>query len=337
PVGAAKADIGITRYIAGLIQVAIDDEAELIAGRKRSIQLMQSGTEATAEETKAIADQEQEDDEEELRDLSVLAAGYRDFVMSETLEVTLGEGKTLHLTNTLVFHHLWFLWFLCWFIPAFAIYAKIMDSTEIKGRVRTLIVSPLRYLWLIPLTLVPQHFMGLLAPAFGPDTSAGIIPQPHLLFYYGIFFGFGALYFDCHDEAAQLGKFWILNLPVALVAFAVGLVSMENRAVTGVAQIIFAWTASFGMIGLYRFVITQEYRPVRYLSDSSYWLYVAHLPLVIWAQGFVREWPLPAFIKFVLLCGTLTVILLLSYQILVRHTPIGTLLNGPRKVPQPAD
>jgi len=57
-------------------------------------------------------------------------------------------------------------------------------------------------------------------------------------------------------------------------------------------------------------------------------MYVAHLPLVILAQDYVREWDANAGLKFVFICASLTVVLLASYQLLVRNTPIGWLLNG---------
>jgi peptidoglycan/LPS O-acetylase OafA/YrhL len=80
---------------------------------------------------------------------------------------------------------------------------------------------------------------------------------------------------------------------------------------------------------------------MRYVSDSSYWLYLAHLPLIMIAQWFVRDWSLSPFLKFPLVCAGVTLVLLLSYQLFVRYTPIGTFLNGPRRratqEPSPAD
>ncbi len=72
---------------------------------------------------------------------------------------------------------------------------------------------------------------------------------------------------------------------------------------------------------------------MRYVSDSSYWLYLVHLPLIMIVQAAVRTWELPVFIKFALVCTVTTAILLASYQLFVRYTPIGTLLNGPRHRP----
>jgi len=90
---------------------------------------------------------------------------------------------------------------------------------------------------------------------------------------------------------------------------------------------------TFGLMGLFRRVLSGESKLLRYVSDSSYWLYVAHLPLVIAAQAYLREWPQAAVANFILVCIVICGFLLLTYEYLVRYTPIGTLLNGPRKRP----
>jgi hypothetical protein len=54
---------------------------------------------------------------------------------------------------------------------------------------------------------------------------------------------------------------------------------------------------------LFRRLPTREYPTIRDLSDSSSWLYVAHLPLVIGGQNMIQDWPIPAGIKFALLNG----------------------------------
>jgi hypothetical protein len=56
------------------------------------------------------------------------------------------------------------------------------------------------------------------------------------------------------------------------------------------------------------------------------------VPLVIAAQLLVRQWPLPAGVKFLIILAGVTAILLASYRWCVRFTAIGTLLNGPRTV-----
>ena len=66
----------------------------------------------------------------------------------------------------------------------------------------------------------------------------------------------------------------------------------------------------------------------------SYWLYLAHLPVVIAMQAVISDWPLPATLKLSLLSAVLTGFLLLTYDKLVRYTWVGKLLNGARKRPE---
>ena len=50
-------------------------------------------------------------------------------------------------------------------------------------------------------------------------------------------------------------------------------------------------------LGMFRSLLTRDNRTIRYVSDSAYWLYLAHLPLVLGTQVIVRDWPLPALVK----------------------------------------
>jgi hypothetical protein len=83
------------------------------------------------------------------------------------------RNASFHLVDTNVFDHLWFLWFLLWLVAAFALLASV--NLLPTGRHRW---------WLVPLSLVPQVFMGqALSGFFGPDTSFGLLPMPHLLLF----------------------------------------------------------------------------------------------------------------------------------------------------------
>ena len=235
-----------------------------------------------------------------------------------------------------VFFHLWFLWFLCWYVVGFALIVKIVRALQAPAIPNKWLTSSLRYLWLIPLAAVPQCFMASEQHAYGPDTSTGLLPLPAVFAYYAIFFGFGALYFGANDEEVAVGHgfWWKLALAI-LILFPVGLGlqgpdSVGGRILFAVMQTSYTWIMSFGMIGLFhRFCRTHRFW-VRYLSDSSYWLYLVHIPLLMVFQFLVRDWPLPSFVKFSLVCTATTVPLLLSYQLCVRNTWVGLLLNGRR-------
>lgn len=310
-------DWSITEFIATMLQLELSRE-DVEAGRAEVAQLLVEH-DATIDMTSSGASQ---------------GAGFR--------------AKLAGGFITPVFHHLWFLWFLCWLVPAFALFATLADKLGWRSPPKWLVLSPIRFLWLIPLTLIPQFFMGWLAPVFGPDTSVGLLPLPHILFYYAIFFGFGALYFLSDDDGARVGRWWVAMLPLALlILFPIGLAltdgDPEVRArigddgarhlIASVFKVSYAWVMSFVFMGLFRRLLSRESRAMRYISDSSYWLYVAHLPLVILAQIAVRDWQAPTVLKFAVICVGVTGVLLIIYQFLVRYTWLGTLLNGPRKRP----
>jgi peptidoglycan/LPS O-acetylase OafA/YrhL len=322
-----KAEWELTQFIASLLAIPLGDKGEVEQGRVAVRALLAKQLPAYESETAGGQKAGR------VRGWNRVQAAYHDFIESDRFEVKVGGGS-FHLIKTNVFHHLWFLWFLCWLVPIFAAIAWAVDRWGGLEIPRWLILSPARFLWLVPLTLIPQSFMAIDQPSFGPDTSSGLVPAPHLLLFYGIFFGFGALYHGAGDDERRLGRWWWLLLPAALfLAFPAGLFTMGDRPTTDVAQVVYVWAMSFGMMGLFRKVLTRERGWIRYLSDASYWLYLTHLPLVIAAQVLIRDRDLPPLAKFLLICTGVTGFLLVVYQAMVRYTWIGRLLNGPRLRP----
>ncbi|MEM9280341.1 MAG: acyltransferase family protein [Verrucomicrobiota bacterium] len=248
-----------------------------------------------------------------------------------------------------IFGHLWFLWFLCLLLIPFLAYAGIADRISWQGPPRWLFNTPLALLWIVPLTMIPQWFHGLEMAGFGPDTSASLLPPPHILLLYGVFFFFGALYFDCNDRQSGLTKGWWLLLPLALlVVYPVGMVltyqqdspsinalipSPLIRPLAVFMQTLYAWLMIIGLMGLFRKVCSSESKTIRYLSDAAYWLYIAHLPFIFLFQALAKPLNLHAVSKFALVTIAVTALLLIVYDRLIRYTWIGTLLNGKRSRP----
>ena len=323
PRDSAKADWGATKFIADIVRIPLRAREDLEGGRAECRQLLARSS-GEPEEVEANAGSQG-------WGLDAIRKGYAGFLSSDRFLVRLRpDWDPFHLVLSSVFDHLWFLWFLCWFVAGFALLALLAERLAVPGLPRWLIISPLRLIWLLPLTMVPQLVMGVFTPSFGPDTSTGLIPQPHLLVYYGIFFGFGALYFDCDDRDGRLGRWWWASIPLALLAWPVGIFTIGQTVATGVAQVVFTWGMTFGMIGLFRRFLARENRTIRYVSDSAYWLYLTHLPLVILLQLWVREWELSAPLKFLLIFALVTGFLMIVYDMMVRYTWLGRILNGPR-------
>ena len=242
-----------------------------------------------------------------------------------------------------LFMHLWFLWHLCWLACALALATALLRTLRFRGVPPLLISTPVCLFALIPLTAITQSWQS----GFGPDTSAGLIPAPRVLAHYAVFFGFGALMFTGRDAADRLGRAWWVHLPIAALAGAcalrltheplalaeTGLNASTAARLEPILQAVFVWTASLGLMGLARVLLSAPSERVRFVSDSSYWLYIAHLPLIVAGQFALAYLDLPPFAEFALLTGVVTGLLLLSYRAFVRYTWIGRLLNGPRPRP----
>jgi peptidoglycan/LPS O-acetylase OafA/YrhL len=330
PLDSLRHDQGTTEFIAGLIKAPVDFEA-VVAGRQR--------IRTVFEDRGAISG---------LANPDGASDGTRGDGGGSPWGPLKGilKGLILALMYFPFFHHLWFLWFLCWLVAGFALVVLV---SRIAPRVPVpsfLIATPLCLLWLVPLTMLTQALMhqGGASPGFGPDTSAGLVPMPHVLAYHAIFFGFGALLYGRAGATDRLGRGWWIQLPLALlvlpIALALALQMPWGRELAGgegtrhllanLGQVLYTWLMIFGLMGLAETVLNRERPWVRYVSDSSYWLYLVHLPLIIVGQALLRDVHLPAIVKLTLLIAVATVILLVSYQFLVRYTWIGRLLNGPR-------
>ena len=305
PVDVLAIDMGLTTFFASMIQLELN-EAEVEAGR------------AVIAEALGEAPQD--------------VAGARDAALGATI---------MMLFFAPVFHHLWFLWMLCWLVAGFVLVAWLAERLEWNHFPARLTLSPWRFLWLFPITMIPQLMMGWTIPTFGPDTAAGWLPWPPVLIYYAVFFGFGAFYFEAGDKSGRLGRWWMALLPLALlVVLPVGLEltyesgegegRIPRKLLADALQVCYVWMMSFGFMGLVRRLLHRESSRIRFISDSSYWLYLAHLPLIVLAQGAVRDWDLPTALKFTLICVGVTALLLLTYRYLVRYTWVGALLNGRR-------
>jgi peptidoglycan/LPS O-acetylase OafA/YrhL len=71
-------------------------------------------------------------------------------------------------------------------------------------------------------------------------------------------------------------------------------------------------------------------RIFRDVADASYWVYLVHLPMMMFLQEELYAWSIPIFMKFLLTLLVTTLVGFASYALFVRYTFIGTILNGPR-------
>lgn len=306
--------------------------------------------------------------------------------------------------RSFVFHHLWFLYDLMLLATAFAVVAvlaqwfrlpRLLRGAGDRGHagepvaasrrsgiakpalavLRAPFKPPLCFVWLIPLTVVTQRYMG--ADEFGPKTAVFFdgttiplqgfdgLPAWWKLGHYAVYFFGGALCFGAPHFGRGLRYAWPLCFalapPVMLLALQVthnhtpGFLAPLGEVLASVAQslkegfvehtpwqrkelsatltVVYGWLMIFGLIGLFRLCFAGGSRLVRYVSDSSYWLYLAHLPLIDVVQIWVSPWQLPIWFKLSVVCGFATLVLLVIYHFAIRYTLAGAMLNGRKTRP----
>jgi len=88
------------------------------------------------------------------------------------------------------------------------------------------------------------------------------------------------------------------------------------------------WLAVCGWTGVFLRYFDRPMPRMRYLADSSYWLYIIHMPALMVFEILLRPIPWPAALKVWLVLALAIPVMLLTYHLFVRPTIIGQILNG---------
>lgn len=94
---------------------------------------------------------------------------------------------------------------------------------------------------------------------------------------------------------------------------------------------VMMWSLISLVIGLGQRLFSRPNKIVRYVADASYWLYLIHLPIVIGLQIAFAELSLHWALKLTFICVITLSISILLYDLCVRSSWLGVILNGKRK------
>ena len=283
----------------------------------------------------------------------------------EIFQDVLRDRQDLDSSGDLV-AHLWFLYYLL------LMYAALLAFRWLGGlwRIRA-ITPPVGRLWLgryvggtvyahLPVLLIVGAVLLILLRAGDEAKPIWPLNMPDVL-YGALFFFYGyGLYarrelIDKLRERDTLAVVWIVAAVVFFVhlallgaidettksggaAASLEALDLANSIFYGASAVLF----TLGFVGLFERVLRSPRAWVRWLADSSYWIYILHLPVVTFLtfylahldrQGWLKyltgfSWP--AELKFLVACLATGALGIVTYRYLVRYTPLGTLLNGKR-------
>jgi glucan biosynthesis protein C len=252
--------------------------------------------------------------------------------------------------------HLWFLYVLLWFYAGALVVRAITAAVDRKGRMAAALDAIVRQQVKNPLgpVLPALPFLGALWVTpfwmmyFGiPTPDSNLVPNLAAFAAYGTAFGFGWLLQRQSDLLQAIARRWWFNLTLAVgLTAACLLISGVQPILTpaprtpetytfAVCYALATWTWTFGLLGAALTFLASHSPARRYLADASYWIYLVHLPLVMFLQGVAGLLHWPWWVEYPLILAVAFPIMLGSYQVLVRYTWVGAILNG-RRQPKPA-
>ena len=245
--------------------------------------------------------------------------------------------------------HLWFLYYLAMITALVLAVRGLLTTTgslhakmvrRADAAVAWLANSPLSLLILAVPTAATLWFMRF----WGMDTpDQGLQPNIPVLVIYGSFFVLGWMLSRQRELISQFARLtpqrWILaGLGIAAILL-LGEIERDPghphyvaaHVAYAVSYALTMWSLVSLTIGVFKKLCQRPNAFIRYVADSSYWMYLVHLPVVVWLQVAVAELPLHWSLKLAFV-STITIALsLFTYDLFVRSTFIGWVLNGRRR------
>lgn len=235
--------------------------------------------------------------------------------------------------------HLWFLYYLCFLYLLIPLCAFLVRQTQrYRDRVQRWLVSPL-----LPILLAVLTAASLWPFQGGMVFMEYSFLKPHLpsLLYFAPFFILGYLFHHYPVLLPVLAR----NVPawalLALILFPLSLLASQlDAGAPGedviahlgavLARGLCTWVLIYLFLGCALRFFDRESPWIVYVSQSAYWVFLVHLPLVFLAGWWLLQYDLPAVLKFVLVCGFTTLVAIMTFHYVVQKTWISDFLYGRR-------
>jgi glucans biosynthesis protein C len=267
------------------------------------------------------------------------------FIGQQTGTVLSNDGVPTGSPFTFEPGFLWFLWYLL-IIDGVAVGLYLGAPRLLRAagaRFRDLLARPPGGILLlaVPTTIAlwpsPSWTGGAAVNTYLPDLPA--------LAYYALFFALGATLFVHRGLVAEASRnAWRWAACALVAALPAGLLfSLHNSGygsqpvVHGVALLTYAiatWASLIALVGLADRYLNRSRPGLRYMADSSYWIYLSHLPAMVLAVALAGATSLGTAPQFVFITVISLAFSLVTYPLFVRYTVIGRVLNGPRARPR---
>jgi glucan biosynthesis protein C len=235
--------------------------------------------------------------------------------------------------------HLWFLYYLCIFylaLPVLELLARRLAPCLNRGGERA--NSPLVFMTLAAFTSLT------LWPYRGAQVHEGFLYfEPHVpsLIFYGSFFLLGYLMNATRMIAVLRPGNLKVHFAIGTVVFPIAVyashidhsiapASSFAHLLACVANAVCTWAWIYFLVGAALRLLNRPSPWALYMSQSSYWVFLAHMPFTAFAAWALVPMELPAMVKFLLVLSFATASCFLSYHFWIQHSRVSVFLNGRR-------
>ena len=245
--------------------------------------------------------------------------------------------------------HLWFLYYLV-LVTAIALTLRLIVSLHAPMQMKLSEVADAITEWIARSRLallvvsIPTASCLWFMSHWGLDTPDKVLtPDLPVLSIYAGFFLFGWMLHRSRGLIEEFARLTWARSVLVVIAIAASVFLLAYERNTGLehytlikAAFVFGyavmmWSLIALTIGLFKRFLDRHSAIVRYVADASYWLYLVHLPIVVWLQVAFAELPLHWSLKLVSVSTITILVSLVLYDLFVRSTFIGATLNGRRK------
>lgn len=242
--------------------------------------------------------------------------------------------------RTLDTMHLWFLYYLAGFSLIIVAVARLPAI-----RLPRMLSKPWTVV-LVPLLLVPA----VMAAGIPLPAPASFLPEWWPFGFYGLFYLAGWRMYGNESWLQKLQPFaaglltisLVLYIPYSLIqpdldlSVVLGEPRRQSFGLAACQGVLTAYLSA--LLTLSSLLLGQRYLNrkstwLRFVADSSYWVYLIHLPIAIFLQTCLIPWSTSVWVKLpIVILGTI-IPCMATYLVFIRYTPIGWLLHGKRSFP----
>lgn len=231
--------------------------------------------------------------------------------------------------------HLWFLYDLMLFSIASSIIAWILNkATAIQSSVNKIAKHILGHPLVRIILIALLYYIGLLInKEYTLHTNVSFWLDRNLLYCYFLFYMMGWMVYRT-DLLDALRWKPLTQIIIALVLFSASMyIELEVKAswTFQALQIINAMVTSlmtFGVIGWFLMHCNEYSKPMAYIMDAAYFVYLIHVPISVMIPGLLADSGLPAIVQFLITISCTVTICFGLYHLMVRKSVIGKFLNG---------